>query len=179
MFRLVPFRPTRDGKIKGSLRPDEVDLLKGLPSLLRPVIESDLDDPGTKRLFPEASRDDPAVAAAFRSMVHDDLVRQRLGAIDKFESTLDGAGIRGWSRKLEVDEAEAWLSVMNSARLVLGTRLPVSDENPLPEFEPSDPNWAPSLLYGLLGELESYIVQALSVAEGRGVIDISPADFDE
>ena len=63
----------------------------------------------------------------------------------------------------ELDRAtlESWLSGLNIVRLVIGTRLDVS-EDVLPEIDADDPNLPMWALYEFLGILVGMIVDALA-----------------
>ena len=62
---------------------------------------------------------------------------------------------------LSAEEANAWLSVLNDARLALGSRLGVTDDTEVAPLDPSDPN-APTLAaYAWLTYLEGELVDTL------------------
>ncbi len=65
-------------------------------------------------------------------------------------------------------EFKAWLSAVGSLRLVLGTRLDVSEDMEAPD--PGDPAAPEYALYELLGELQYLMVEVLAADlpdEGR------------
>ena len=122
-----------------------------LPEQLREVFEDAADDPARARLFPRAYLDptEEAEEAEWQALVHPDLLRQRLDALE-----LDHASARrgaeldratGGRSTLTPDEVQAWLGVLNDTRLVLGTRLGVTEEEP--ELDPADPEAGPYALY--------------------------------
>ena len=139
----------------------ERDVLRALPGQLRGLLtEGDATkDPIVRRLFPSAYPDEPERAAEFDAMVRDDLVAQRMQAIDVMERTID-------ADRLSEDELVAWLSAINDLRLVLGTRLDVTEE--MTELEvgvpPEDPRAQMFALYAYLSYLEEDMVGALSGA---------------
>ena len=110
--------------------------------------------PALHRVFPPASIDDPEVGDAYRDLVGDDLLRSRRSALGRVAATAHDS---------ELDRAtmDAWLTGLNTVRLVLGTRLEVDDERP-PELEPDDPDLPAWALYEFLGALVGWIVDALS-----------------
>ena len=61
-----------------------------------------------------------------------------------------------------IDESElnAWLSAIGSMRLVLGTRLDVSEDMSPPD--PDDPTAPEYALYDLLGQLQYLIIEVLA-----------------
>ncbi|MDP6288533.1 MAG: DUF2017 family protein, partial [Acidimicrobiales bacterium] len=52
----------------------------------------------------------------------DDLLKEKLESIDVLEKTI-------WLESIELEGFFAWMQVINSLRLVLGTRLNVSEED--------------------------------------------------
>ena len=77
-------------------------MLVTLPETLRALLVSgDADDPVLKRLYPSAFIDDEEASVEFDAIVHDDLLEQRLAAIDTMERTLQ-------ARHLTEDELVAW-----------------------------------------------------------------------
>jgi hypothetical protein len=111
-------------------------------------------DPGLRRLFPSAYADDAERDAEYRELVHDDLLARRLVALDVVESTLDAT-------RLDEEQLLTWMTAVNALRLVLGTRLDVSEEtDPVPA--PDDPDAAALAVYGYLGLLLESIIDALA-----------------
>ncbi|HEX9467679.1 MAG TPA: DUF2017 family protein, partial [Acidimicrobiia bacterium] len=146
-----------------SLAPEELELIRGLRSELRPLLDGGAGDPAHARIFPRAYLDPTEESAEeqWQEMVHPGLLRARLDALDLVTSTLD----RGIIRKerieitLEPDEVQAWLGVLNDIRLVLGVRLEVTEE--LDEIGPSDPRAAGFAMYHWLTWLQGDLVEAL------------------
>jgi hypothetical protein len=62
---------------------------------------------------------------------------------------------------LDQETARAWLGVLNDARLMLGTRLEVTEEMDEHAFPPSDPAHEGYQLYLFLGAMEHLLVDAL------------------
>jgi hypothetical protein len=116
-----------------SLAPEELGLLAGLPAELRRVFEAPGQDPAAQRLFPQA-RLEPSVEEAeeWTALVHPDLLRQRLDALELLTSSLGRATENKDTREVALtpDDVQAWLGVLNDTRLVLGTRLGVTEEEP-------------------------------------------------
>ncbi|MGZ4138008.1 MAG: DUF2017 family protein [Actinomycetota bacterium] len=146
-----------DGRFDLDIPADQRDVLRGLPDQLRQLLadaEPETDE-ALRRLFPTADLDDPEHAAEFDRMVREDLLRQRAAAIEAMERTLDAVD-------LSEDELVGWLGVLNDLRLVLGTRLDVTEETEPDDFVPDDPRAHGYALYAYLTYLEDEIVQALS-----------------
>ena len=102
-------------RIRIRLGSEERDLIVGLVDQFRSVLTDD-DDPSLRRLYPTAYPDDAEQATEYESLVHDDLVRSRLTAVDTVESTVRADSI-------DPDELASWMGMLNGLRLLLGTRL--------------------------------------------------------
>jgi hypothetical protein len=145
---------TRHGDFELRLPPEERSLLRELAPQLRGLLDSDLTDPSLRRLFPTAYPEDPERDREFRDLVGDELLERRRAALDMLLATVDAT-------KLSEDELSAWMGAINDLRLVLGTRLDVSEDmDPMPD--PDDPDAPLLVLYGYLGYLLESIVDALS-----------------
>ena len=113
------------------------------------------DDPAVERLFPPAYRDDPDSEAEYRAMVGGELRNRRLSSLEVMEATIDAT-------RLDEKQLLAWLGAINDLRLVLGTRLEVTEDiydQGIPEDDPSSLSLA---LFFYLGWLEEQVVQALA-----------------
>jgi hypothetical protein len=144
---------TRSGQYRLRLPPQEREILRSLPRQLRELL--DTDDPALRRLFPPAYEDDPDRQAEYEGLVSPELTRDRLDALAIVERTVDAS-------RLTEEEITAWLGALNDLRLVLGTRLDVTEElyeEGLPEGDPRSPAFA---LFAYLGWLEEQIVEALA-----------------
>lgn len=144
---------SRDGTYAVTLETWERDLLRTLPGQLRDLLASD--DPALERLYPPAYVGDDERNAEYVRLVKGDLERRRLTSIDVMESTIDAT-------RLDEEQLVAWMGALNDLRLVLGTRLDVS-EDPLEDQVAEDDPRAPAFaLYGYLGFLQETVVAALS-----------------
>ena len=152
---------TRRGDFRLQLPSAERDVLRSLPSQLRELLGTG--DPALERLFPPAYADDPLAQADYRELTHQDLLSRKLTSIEVMEHTID-------ADRLDEEQLVAWLGAINDLRLVLGSRLDVTEamyEKEMPDDDPRAPTYA---LYAYLGWLEEQVVEAL--AEGidpRGV----------
>ena len=143
------FRPGPGG-IEVSLPEDEQQILVTLLDQFREMLMVD-DDPNLERLKPPARPDDPEASREFAEMVGDQLLRQRLEAIESVEGGIDGG-------PLDEDATAAWLQTINGLRLVLGQRLDVTEDlEPLDERDPDAPAFA---LYEWLGWLLEQLIRA-------------------
>ncbi len=158
MFR-APVRRTRKGDYEVRLSDQERQLLASLVPQLRTALEAGTgaggtDDPTLRRLFPAAYPADEERDREYRAMVHDDLVARRRAALDTVEASIGAT-------RLDEQELLAWMGAVNDLRLVLGTRLDVSEETEI-TVDPDDPD-APALaVYGYLGFLLEALVSAVS-----------------
>ena len=147
------FRRTRKGDYEVRLEPAERDVLRSLPPQMRDVLVAE-DDPALGRLFPEAYPDDPEREGEYRRLVHDQLLAARLDALDALESTVD-------AERLDEEQLLVWLRVVNDVRLLIGTRLEVTEDPADREVPPDDPRAAPLAVYDWLSWLEQQMVEVL------------------
>lgn len=134
---------------------EERAALRVLPAQLRNLVASgDREDPAVARLFPDAVPDDPEAEREFRRVAGDELVTDRLRATEVWESTLD-------RERLTEDELLAWLGALNDVRLVLGTRLDVTEDSTDADFEGNEERASAFELYRYLSWLVTEIVEAL------------------
>ena len=145
---------TRRGDFEIRLPDEERDLLRTVAPQLRAMLDGDLADPGLKRLFPTAYADDPERDREYHALVRDDLADRRRVAVDTFVETID-------ETRLSEEQLLAWMGSVNDLRLVLGTRLDVSEETELAAHA-DDPEAPLLALYAYLGFLLEAIVAALA-----------------
>jgi Domain of unknown function (DUF2017) len=157
------FRASRDGTLTVSLANEELSLLRSLPAQLREVFEGDEEDPARARLFPRAYLDPTAESeeAEWQALVGPSLLRERLDAVALIMVTLSRAELVGdwWQIDLTPDEVQAWLGVLNDTRLVLGTRLGVTEDERA--LDPADPDAGPYALYQWLTWVQGDLVEEL------------------
>jgi hypothetical protein len=146
-------RRTRRGDFELRLPGAERDVLRSLPSQLRALLRSG--DPALERLFPPAYADDPRLEEEYRGLVRDDLVAARESSLDVMASTIDAT-------RLDEDQVLAWLGAINDLRLVLGTRLDVTEDLYDTGVPQDDPRAVPFAIYAYLGWLEEQVVMALA-----------------
>ena len=155
----MPARRVKRSRIGGyvvRLPSAEREVLGSLPQMLRSLLsEGNHEDPALRRLFPSAFLDDEEATAEFDSVVRDDLMEQRLAAIETLERT---AG----SDRLSEEELSAWLAAVNDLRLVLGVRLAVTEESTPEEFRADPETERAYALYAYLSYFEEEMVEALA-----------------
>ena len=111
---------------------DERSMLIDLAEQFRSVLAADA-DPDLRRLYPTAYADDAGRDTEYAELVHDDLLQTRLDAIERLVESATEPSI-------DDEQLAAWMQVLNGLRLLLGTRLDVSEED---QFDPDAPD-APS-----------------------------------
>jgi hypothetical protein len=147
-------RRTRQGDFEVRLSDEERELLRSIPPQMREALASDPTDPALARLFPVAYPEDAELDAEYRRLMGDELASGRLEALDTLEASID-------ADRLDHEQALAWTRAINDVRLMLGTRLDVTEENASQQLDPDDPR-APALaLYHYLSYLEEQLVEAL------------------
>jgi hypothetical protein len=145
-------------RVRLSLNAGEQLLLRDLLDQLEPLL-ADPDDPALRRLFPPAYSDDES-DEQYRSLVRDQLVTGRAKALATMRATLG-------SDTLDLEQADAWLRALNDLRLVLGTRLEVSEEVDYEDLDVEEPRGRDLAVYGYLAWLQEQLVDALQPASGR------------
>ena len=115
------------------------------------------DDPALARLLPDAYGDDDAAAQEFRRYTEGDLRAGKRAHATTVLASLAPLTGRGGRLALDRDEADAWLGSLNDLRLVLGTRLEVTEETEL-ELPGDDPRAQALQVYGWLGWLQESLL---------------------
>jgi uncharacterized protein DUF2017 len=152
-------RRNRRGSFDLRLPVEERALLRSLPASVREALDgmragSGDFDPATARLFPGAYLDDPERDAEYRRLMHDELDAGRRAALETFEASVD-------AEELDHDQVQAWLRTLNDIRLLLGTRLDVTEEQASRQVDRDDPRAGPLAVYHYLSWLEEQLVEAL------------------
>lgn len=143
---------------------DEVDPLAAMVGIDPDAAPSQ--DPALLRLLPDAFRDDDEAAAEFRRFTERDLRMAKVGHATRVQQMLMGQASGSQTRvTLDVsgEDRAAWLGFLNDARLVLGARLELTEENQedLASLEDDDPRSQLFGMYGWLTYLQESIVQSL------------------
>ena len=149
----------RPGTYRLRLPRAEQELIRSLVGQLREVL--DTEDETLRRLRPPGYVDDPEREREYRELVGDDLERQRRRALDVVAETAD-------ADRLDEEQMTAWLHSLNALRLVMGTRLEVTEdlyEEGIPEDDPRSPAFA---VYAYLGWLQEQTVEAMAGDLGVG-----------
>jgi hypothetical protein len=143
----------RDGSIELRLSEEEAEVLAHVTEQLREALSADSDAPALRRLFPPAYVDDDEKEAGFKALARDELLEARLAALDDVDAALADP-------RMDAERANAFMRSCNALRLVLGTRLDVSeDDHRVDPDDPDAPVWA---LYYFLSSLVGEMVEALA-----------------
>ena len=148
-----PVEPTGEGDFRLRLSDGERELLRTLPGELRALLDSERDDPGLRRLFPPAYERDEEGEDEYRRLMADELLEGRRAALWLVEET---AG----RDRLTAAELDGWLRALNDLRLVLGTRLDVTEEMYDAELDPAHPEAYELSVYAYLSWLQEQLVAA-------------------
>ena len=148
---MARFRRRRGGGVLVDLPPEERALLQEVARGLHEVL-SDAGDPGVKRLFP-AAHEDPELDREFRDLTSGQLRANRESALALLQETAA-------RDELSPEEADGWLRALNDARLVLGTRLELTEDFDWDGFDPDHPDAEELALYAYLSWLQEQLVEA-------------------
>ena len=143
---------TGTGRYALDLPDEEREVIASLVQQLREVRLATTDEPMVRRLYPTAYTEDADRDQEYQQLVRDELLERRLAALATVEATAAAD---------EIDEAAltGWLTALNDLRLVLGTRLDVSEDDL--DVDPDDPEAPAHAVYHYLGLLVSEAVDAL------------------
>lgn len=149
-------RKARGGGFELRIPAEERDLLRSLgPQMRATLTEGDQGDEALERLFPVAYPDDEDRQTEYRLLVHDELLASHLGALAVLEQTAD-------ADRLDSDQLSSWMRALNEIRLVLGTRLGVTEEGDERPVDRRDPRGPAFVVYDYLTYLQGEIIEALS-----------------
>jgi len=145
------FSRDRKGRINVRVDPSELlvldDLVQQLYALVKPEssenddplaamvgIEStatEHDDPAMQRLFPQAYPDDAAASDDFRRFTERSLREEKVERAHIVQVGISRLTAEGGQGQIPADEVPAWLGTLNNLRLVLASRVGVSDDEGL------------------------------------------------
>ena len=114
------------------------------------------EDPALRRLLPDAFVDDDEAAAEFRRFTERELRSAKVENALAVQRDLEAGAVVVTSQSMP-----AWLGFLNDARLVLGARLELTEENQdeLADLPDDDPRAALFGLYGWLTYVQEALVQ--------------------
>ncbi|HEV2087300.1 MAG TPA: DUF2017 domain-containing protein [Cryptosporangiaceae bacterium] len=129
------------------------------------------EDPALVRLFPDGYRDDAESAAELRRLTQPSLRDMKVA---NASTVLDDLPLEGGEVRLDDEGAEAWLLAINDARLVLGTRLDLTDDTDLTAeldeavaADPTSPRVMAISVYHYLSFLQETLIEAMDPADDR------------
>jgi hypothetical protein len=143
---------TGPGRYAIDLPEDEREWVVTWVHELRDLLLATTDHPAVRRLFPTAYNEDPERDQEYQQLVRDELLERRLAALATVEATAS-------AEELDEHALTGWLAALNDLRLVLGTRLDVSEDDVV--ADPDDPDARAHAVYHYLGLLVSEAVDAL------------------
>ena len=165
MFGNQPFSRLPSGTFAVSLSDDERRLIHDLPAELMKQLESGDDDGSIYRLFPPGYTDDLGRQVEYDRLMRDDLQSSHVAALRMLQDTSDAT-------ELGEEQLSTWMRGLNELRLVLGTRLDITEDLDETDFAPDDPRSGALALYLYLGNLQECVIDAL----GDPTDDISIPD---
>jgi hypothetical protein len=135
----------------------ESDLIRRMAGELRALLTGldTADDPVIERLFP-ATYEDPAEEASYQALIGEDLVQQKLEALDVVSTSL---GPNGSEVCLEGEILHTWLACLTDLRLAIGTRLEVDEEIMSADVDASDANGRSLAVLHWLGSIQEGILR--------------------
>jgi Domain of unknown function (DUF2017) len=153
----------RGGNWELRLPDEERQILTALVPQLRALLSED--DPAVRRLFPTAYPDDVEADAFYRQVTRDELVEQRVARLEMFAAMLDAT-------EVTTEQLESAMGAVNDLRLVLGTRLDVSEDDDPTAIDEHDPEAPLVAVYSYLGWILEMIVEALFATVPEAGFDV-------
>lgn len=150
-------------ELLGEGRPGSDDPLAALVGLPPEQVRRP-EDPALARLFPDAygpSFGDAGAADEFRRYTEADLRAGKRAAAAELLRAVQPLVAGGGRLLLDREQADSWLAGLNDLRLVLGTRLAVTEESAQEELAPGNPAWQLSQVYNWLGWLQESLISCL------------------
>ncbi len=152
----APIERTADGDFVVRLGPDERDLLRRLTAQLEELLAAEPEDPSLRRLRPSAYEDEE-VEREYRALTGSELESLRQENLRALQETAD-------RDRLDAADLDRWLAALNDLRLVLGTRLGVTEDQFADGFDPSAPQAYELAVYAFLTWLQEAAVEAAAGA---------------
>lgn len=144
----------RGGRFRITIPTEERQLLRSLPRQVEEMLGTD--DPALARLFPPAyGGDHAAMEAEYQRFMRDDLEASHRRSLGVLAETAD-------ADELDEEQMNEWMSALNQIRLVVGTRLDISEEMAAQAIDDDDPDAHLLALYHYLSWLQEQVVEALS-----------------
>ena len=160
---MAPFFEKKGDRFSVRLGKHERNLLVELVRQSRTLLETEdpSSDPAVARLFPAAYRDDPLRNLEYETSLGGAPRSGKLQALDTVERTAN-------ARALSEEDFLTWLGVVNDLRLVLGTRIEVTEESTEEDFAAGSPRDAYHV-YQFLGWVQQEMLFALGEPGSGGL----------
>jgi hypothetical protein len=160
---MAPFFEKKGDRFSVRLGKHERNLLVELVRQSRTLLETEdpSSDPAVARLFPAAYRDDPLRNLEYETSLGGAPRSGKLQALDTVERTAN-------ARALSEEDFLTWMGVVNDLRLVLGTRIEVTEESTEEDFAAGGPRDAYHV-YQFLGWVQQEMLVALGEPESGGL----------
>jgi hypothetical protein len=160
---MAPFFEKKGDRFSVRLGKHERSLLVELVRQSRTLLETEdpSSDPAVARLFPAAYRDDPLRNLEYETSLGGAPRSGKLQALDTVERTAN-------ARALSEEDFLTWLGVVNDLRLVLGTRIEVTEESTEEDFAAGGPRDA-FHVYQFLGWVQQEMLFALGEPGSGGL----------
>ena len=133
------------------------------------------DDPAVARLLPDAY-DDPDDARDFRRFTENDLRQSKMQHAMTVVEEIERSG-----EKVAVTSTDSWLGLLNDARIAIGTRIQISEDNheELAGLPDDDPRSGLFHVYDWLTFLQESLVRCMDPALYGFSEDDVPVEEDE
>jgi hypothetical protein len=160
---MAPFFEKKGDRFSVRLGKHERNLLVELVRQSRTLLETEdpSSDPAVARLFPAAYRDDPLRNLEYETSLGGAPRSGKLQALDTVERTAN-------ARALSEEDFLTWMGVVNDLRLVLGTRIEVTEESTEEDFAAGGPRDAYHV-YQFLGWVQQEMLFALGEPDSGGL----------
>jgi len=197
LIRARRFERAKDGTLIVRLHPEEVALLHQLAGELQELLTPPEDEPSAAgaaanpaadpegdrdvmaRLFPRAYLDptEEEAEADWERLVRPDLVTSRISALQNLVDSLPATERRDGRVEGRLDEEHeaAWLGVLNDARLAIGTRLGVTEDDDVSRLSPDDGSFLAWQVYAWLTDVQADLVDVLLGGLPRGATNADDA----
>jgi hypothetical protein len=160
----------RDGDaVVVRLEPEEIAALRDLAGQVQTILDGGVPEYGTDpvrdRLFPRAYLDptEDRAESEFQSVVHEELVVAKAGAVTSFLADLDATTDRKGrvSVTLEPEGLTQWVDALNDVRLAIGVVIGVTEDDDESTLDPRDPRATGFATYHWLTWLQGSLVEVL------------------
>ncbi len=145
--------PQKNGTYKVEITDWQSRMFRDLVKELKSFIANE-NNPLVNRLYPVAYQNDEIANSEYTSLTYEDLYQSHLAALGILEDISEIA-------EVSEDTLLKIMQAVNILRLVLGTRLGICDEEDFSEITEDHPDHNLWLIYHLLGEILSIIVDSV------------------